>query len=168
MAEFGHPAREHRRDLTCLTVLRGRVRSWEARPTSGDRVRIARRRAEEERGDTFSSPSDEEVGGSQARSAASDVAPPICRRSRRNELRPELIRRYDRFVGFDEDGGSTANIAASGASHLTERALASGAIKLGNQYRCARPTPHRTDKVRNGCLVSGERDSWIRTSCRLI
>ena len=29
----------------------------------------------------------------------------------------ELILRDSRFVGFDEDGGSTANIAASEASH---------------------------------------------------
>jgi hypothetical protein len=28
----------------------------------------------------------------------------------------ELILRHSRFVGFDEDGGYTANIAASGAS----------------------------------------------------
>jgi hypothetical protein len=27
------------------------------------------------------------------------------------------VRRHDRFVGFDEDGGSQANIAASGASN---------------------------------------------------
>jgi hypothetical protein len=27
-----------------------------------------------------------------------------------------------RFVGYDEDGGSTANIAASAASHQTQRA----------------------------------------------
>ena len=33
------------------------------------------------------------------------------------------------FVGSDEDGGFTANIAASGASNGTQRALASGAIK---------------------------------------
>jgi hypothetical protein len=44
-------------------------------------------------------------------------AAPICRRSRRNDSRLELIPGQDRFVGFDEDGGFPANIAASGASH---------------------------------------------------
>jgi hypothetical protein len=34
------------------------------------------------------------------------------------------------FVGFDEDGGSPAKIAASGASRRPQRAPASGAIKL--------------------------------------
>jgi hypothetical protein len=48
---------------------------------------------------------------------ASMFAPLICRRSRRKASRTELVRRYSRFVGFDEDGGSPANIAASGASH---------------------------------------------------
>jgi hypothetical protein len=47
-------------------------------------------------------------------------APPLCR-SRRNEWSAKLVRRHSRF-GFDEDGGSPANIAASGASHQTERA----------------------------------------------
>jgi hypothetical protein len=33
-------------------------------------------------------------------------------------MQPELIpREICRFVGFDEDGGYPANIAASGASH---------------------------------------------------
>jgi hypothetical protein len=47
---------------------------------------------------------------------------PLCRRSRRNEWSAKLVRRHSRFVGFDEGGGSPANIAASGASHQTERA----------------------------------------------
>jgi hypothetical protein len=33
------------------------------------------------------------------------------------QSRTELILRHSRFVGFAEDGGSPANIAASGASH---------------------------------------------------
>ena len=41
----------------------------------------------------------------------------------------EKIFRESRFGGFDEDGGSQANIAASGASHRTQRAPASEAIK---------------------------------------
>jgi hypothetical protein len=35
--------------------------------------------------------------------------------TKRVENRADL--RHDRFVGTDEDGGSRANIAASGASH---------------------------------------------------
>jgi hypothetical protein len=69
------------------------------------------------------------VVGCQARSALAMFAPPICRRSRRNALRKELIPRHDRFVGSDEDGGSPANIAASGVSHQTGRAQTSGAVK---------------------------------------
>jgi F420-dependent oxidoreductase-like protein len=41
----------------------------------------------------------------------------------------ELVLRHNRFVGSDEDGGFSANIAASEASHLTVRSLASEAIK---------------------------------------
>ena len=65
----------------------------------------------------FSSASDDKVGGLRARSAPAMFAPPICRRSRRNDSRTELILRHNRFVGSDEDGGSPANIAASEASH---------------------------------------------------
>jgi hypothetical protein len=43
------------------------------------------------------------------------------------------ILRHNRFVGSDEDGGSRANIAASGASNQTQRASASGAIKHGSR-----------------------------------
>jgi hypothetical protein len=50
-----------------------------------------------------------------ARSAPAMSAPPICRTSRRKRVQIELLQRR-RFVGFDEDGGSPANIAASGAS----------------------------------------------------
>jgi hypothetical protein len=42
----------------------------------------------------------------------------------------EPVLQCSRFVGSDEDGGSTANIAASEASHQTKRAKASAAIKL--------------------------------------
>ena len=34
----------------------------------------------------------------------------------------KLVLRESRFVGFDEDGGSSTNIAASAASHQTQRA----------------------------------------------
>ena len=56
-------------------------------------------------------------------------APPICRRSRRNASGAELISPTVRLVGFDEDGGSSANIAASGASNWTQRGVPSEAIK---------------------------------------
>jgi hypothetical protein len=73
-------------------------------------------------GTRFSSRSDDEVGGTNARSGPAMFAPPICRRGRRNAARTELILRHNRFVGADEDGGSPANIAASAASHQTQRA----------------------------------------------
>jgi hypothetical protein len=46
-------------------------------------------------------------------------APPICRRRRRNDATGNTARYQDagRFAGSDEDGGSLANIAASGASN---------------------------------------------------
>jgi hypothetical protein len=68
-------------------------------------------------GTCFSSLSDDEVGGRQARSAPAMFAPPICRRSRQNLPRTELLLRHPGLVGSDEDGGSPANIAASEASH---------------------------------------------------
>jgi hypothetical protein len=54
--------------------------------------------------------------------------PPICRRSRRNPAR-ELTIRNSRFVGSDEDGGSLANIAASGSERSDTASPASEAIK---------------------------------------
>jgi hypothetical protein len=53
---------------------------------------------------------------SKARSAHAMFAPPICRRNRRNASETGLNLRDDRFVGSDEDGGCSANIAASEAS----------------------------------------------------
>jgi hypothetical protein len=38
------------------------------------------------------------------------LAPPICRRSRRNASRAELVLRDTRFVGSDEDGGSRSEL----------------------------------------------------------
>ena len=71
-------------------------------------------------------------GGCTARSAPAMFAPPICRRSRRNASRAELILSRQSFVGSDEVGGSSANIAASAASHQTASA-ASAAIKPGSR-----------------------------------
>jgi hypothetical protein len=54
--------------------------------------------------------------------------------------RTELIFWTVCFVGSDEDGGIQANIAASGASHQTERAQASEAIKVGRLGPCPGPS----------------------------
>jgi hypothetical protein len=63
----------------------------------------------------------EEGSGIQARYALvmfalAMFALAICRRSRQESSTTELIPRHSRFVGFDEDGGSLANITASAAS----------------------------------------------------
>ncbi len=56
----------------------------------------------------LSSASDDEVGGLEgAVRAAAMFAPPICRRSPTKRVRLEKILRDSRFVGFDEDGGSS-------------------------------------------------------------
>jgi hypothetical protein len=83
----------------------------------GSRAAVLRRRE----GARFSSPSDDEVGGEQPRSAPAMFAPPICRRRRRTS-REQLILQDSCFIGSDEDGGSQANIAASGASDEAQRA----------------------------------------------
>jgi hypothetical protein len=56
---------------------------------------------------------------------ARDVCAADLQEERRNASNTELILRHGRFVGFDEDGGFPANIAASGASHETQRAQGS-------------------------------------------
>jgi hypothetical protein len=94
-----------------FTARSERQRARQSNP--GSRAAVLRR----SEGDSFSSPSDNDDGGFPARSAPAMFAPPICRRSRRNASRTELILRHKRFVGSDEDGGSPANIAASEASH---------------------------------------------------
>ena len=107
-----------------------------ARSNQPDR---ATRRADEEGGDTLFVPE-----GRQSRRVARRDPRPRCsrRRSPKNranavstspsgELRAggaderaekELVHPTHRFVGSDEDGGSSANIAASGASNSTQRA----------------------------------------------
>jgi hypothetical protein len=60
-------------------------------------------------------------------------APPICRRSRRNERRLSEAPTQP-FVGSAEDGGFPANIAASEASHRqSERQRAEQSSKVGVQ-----------------------------------
>jgi hypothetical protein len=88
-------------------------------------------------GTRFSSPSDDEVGGYLARSALAMFAPPICRRSRRNGLRSELILRHNRFVGSDEDGGSRRT------SQRAERAIRQRAQRVEQSS-----TPDRGDEAR--------------------
>jgi hypothetical protein len=87
-----------------------------------ERLRIARRRrAEEKRGDTLfvleRRRSKRLPGAIRARDVR--AADPQEESTKRVTEGPSLGR--NRFVGSDEDGGSPANIAASEASHRTER-----------------------------------------------
>jgi hypothetical protein len=86
-------------------------------------------------GTCFSSPNDDEVGGFQSAIRARDVrAADLQEEPTKRFETAELIVQDSRFVGFDEDGGFTANIAASGASHWTQRALASAAINRAQPH----------------------------------
>jgi hypothetical protein len=69
----------------------------------------------------FSSASDDEVGGYKAAIRARDVRAADLQEepTKRVDNRADL--EQDRFVVSDEDGGSPANIAASGASNWTQR-----------------------------------------------
>jgi hypothetical protein len=53
-------------------------------------------------------------------------------------VRMEKIFQDGRFIGFDEDGGSPANIAASGASHWTR--------SESEEQRSARSERKRTEQ----------------------
>jgi GNAT superfamily N-acetyltransferase len=87
-------------------------------------------------------------------------APPICRRSRRNASRTELILRHGRFVGFDEDGGSPANIAASGAIKHGSRAAVlrrrEGTCLFVPERRRSRrlPSAIRAERAQRGAAVA--------------
>jgi hypothetical protein len=63
---------------------------------------------------------EQRIAATKARSAPAIFAPPICRRSRRNQSRTERTLRHSRFVGSDEDGGYPANIAINTASLASE------------------------------------------------
>jgi hypothetical protein len=93
---------------------------------SGSRPAVLRRRE----GTCFSSPSDDEVGGFQGAIRAPDVRAADLQEEATKPVETELIFRHSRFVGFDEDGGSPANIAASGASRSTQRAQRAKQLKL--------------------------------------
>ena len=79
----------------------------------------------------LSSPSDDEVGGDQARSAPAMVAPPICRRSRRNPAeRADLprqsfrrIRRRRRLLSEQRSEPSDTASLASGAINTDQDKL---------------------------------------------
>jgi hypothetical protein len=68
-------------------------------------------------GTRFSSPSDDEVGELKGAIRARDVRAADLQEEPTKRLENGAILRHNRFVGSDEDGGSPANIAASGASH---------------------------------------------------
>src|SRR5215217_9347817 len=77
--------------------------------TLRNQTRIARRRAEEERGTRPSSPRDDEEGDHPARSGARDVRDAALQDEPTKRLKTALVLRHNRFVGSDEDGGSPAN-----------------------------------------------------------
>jgi Protein of unknown function (DUF2510) len=69
--------------------------------------------------------------------------------------------RNSRFVGSDEDGGSPANIAASGGSQQTERALG----ERSNQHRAERASKHselgeRSNRTRLKGVSVAPRPGW--------
>jgi hypothetical protein len=69
------------------------------------------------------SANDDEVADQKARSASAMFAPPICRRA--DETLTEQSQALTQvFVGSDEDGGSAANIAASGAIKVAPAEIA--------------------------------------------
>ena len=85
---------------------------------TGSRAAVLRRSD----GTRFSSWSDDEVGGLQRAIRARDVRAADLQEepTKRGENRADF--QTHRFVGSDEDGGSPANIAASGASEQAQRA----------------------------------------------
>jgi len=70
---------------------------------------------------------------SAARSARIDVRAADLKEAPTKRIETELILRDSRFVGSDEDGGLSANIAASAASHQTQ-----SLGERSNQTRIAR------------------------------
>jgi hypothetical protein len=78
----------------------------------------------------FWSQNDDEVGGLHRAIRARDVRAADLQEKPTKRIENTADHPNSRFVGLDEDGGSPANIAASGASHQTRASLASEAIKL--------------------------------------
>jgi hypothetical protein len=96
------------------------------------------RRSEQTR---FLSASDDEVGGFDGAIRARDVRAADLQDKPTKSVEKELILRNNRFVGPMKTA-APASIAASGASHATQRAQASGAIKLGRLGPCLGPSRH--------------------------
>jgi hypothetical protein len=122
-----------------------------------------------------------------ARSAPAMFAPPIstkrrersehqpqrravCRRSRRNASRTDLILRHDRFVGSNEDGGSQRT------SQRAERAIRHSELgERGNQIRIARRRseeeraeaffPPRALTRLVGAVLAEQHDEWTELAC---
>jgi len=98
--------------------------------------------------------------GSESTDEFSERAPPRAIRARdvraadlQKEPTKRVTRKADsptqhRFVGSDEDGGFPANIAASEASHWTQRASASGTIKLGSRCHLLPKSGHERHQGR--------------------
>jgi hypothetical protein len=98
-------------------ALQGAIRAERAkRAEQSNRIapRAVLRRSE---GTCFSSASDDEVGALQGAIRARDVRAADLQEEPTKRVETEPILRHGRFVGSNEDGGSPANIAASGASH---------------------------------------------------
>jgi hypothetical protein len=60
---------------------------------------------------------------------AGDVRAADLQEKSTKRVETELILRHARFVGFDEDGGSPANIASERSEPFERASLASGAIQ---------------------------------------
>ena len=136
------------------------------RSEPGSRAAVLRRREETR----SSSPSDDEVGGCKARSAPAMFAPPICRRSRRNASRTELILRHG-VVSSD----STKTAAPRRTSQRAERAIRQS--ELGERNNRTAPAsaqvrmllvasvvvPHPLRIAHHGCVVA--RDLQVLREC---
>src|SRR4029453_15650900 len=82
------------------------------------------------RGHAFSSPSDDEAGGTKARYRADDVRPADLQEEPTKHFeKPEASLTTQSFRRIRRTRRPPANIAASWASHSTQRAPASQAIK---------------------------------------
>jgi hypothetical protein len=95
------------------------------------------RRSEQTR---FLSASDDEVGGLRGAIRVRDVRAADLQEEPTNASKNALILRHQSFRLIRRRRRLPANIAASEASNQTERAQASGAIKLGRLGPCLGPS----------------------------
>ena len=87
-----------------------------------------------------------------------------------SESKTELILRHARFVGFDEDGGSPANIASERSEPFERASLASGTIQHSKADRVTiAPEGRRLLRleVRNASTPVEKKPSWIKTTARM-